>query len=269
MLAGRNFSDENPADTSSIILSEGTVQRLGFKNPDEAVGSIILLDRKRRTTVIGVFQDYTLKPLLKFEKFADYGGRQGLAFVYENNGFHSFKPKKVSIRLNSDNFETTLSEIKTIYTSVFPGAIFNWYFFDDIVGKQYHAETRASHQIAFFTVIALIIASLGILGMISNKAVEKTKEIGIRRVLGAEIYKIAQVLLSSTIKQIVTATAVGIPVAYYVALQYLEKFSERIPLEWWHYAVPVLILLTIMALVISYVLIKTTRTNPVDALRYE
>jgi putative ABC transport system permease protein len=269
MLAGRNFKDENAADTSSIILSEGTAQRLGFKNPDEAIGSIIFLNRKRRITVVGVIADYQLKPFLKFAKFADYGGKPGLAFVYKNYGFHQFKPKKFSVRVDSDDFEKTLSEIKTIYTSVFPNSIFNWYFFDEIIAKHYHTETRARRQIAFFTLIALIIAGLGLLGMINNNVVEKTKEIGIRRVLGAEMHKIALVVVSNTIKQVVIATVIGIPLAYYIALQYLEKFSERITLQWWHYTTPMLILVTIMTVVTSTVLWKTARSNPVDALRYE
>lgn len=269
IVAGRNFDDGDPADTSSIILSEGTVQRLGYINQDEAIGSIIFLDRRRKTTVIGVIADYHLKPFLKFEKFADYSGKPGLAFVYKNYGFHHFKPKKLSVRINMGNFDETLAEIKTVYSSVFPNSIFNWYFFDDIIAKHYYTETRARRQIAFFTVIALVIAGLGFLGMISNKVVEKTKEIGIGRVLGADMYKIGFVLVSSTIKQVILAAVIGIPLAYYLALQYLEKFSERITLQWWHYTTPLLILGSILIVVITTVLWKTARTNPVEALRHE
>jgi putative ABC transport system permease protein len=117
--------------------------------------------------------------------------------------------------------------------------------------------------------LAIFIACLGLLGMISNKVVEKTKEIGIRKVMGAQLYQIAQILLSTTVKQIVIATIIGIPVAYYLTQQYLEKYSERIALQWWHFALPVVILVTIMFLTISSVLWKAAKNNPVDALKYE
>jgi putative ABC transport system permease protein len=171
--------------------------------------------------------------------------------------------------VKTENFQQTLSDIDEIYASVFPDAIFNWYFLDDLIARQYQTDKDARSQIALFTVVALIIAGLGLLGMISNRVVEKTKEIGIRRVLGAQMHKIALLLVRGTIKQVIMAAAIAIPVGYYVALQYLERFSERITLQWWHYTAPVLILAGIMTVVISSVLWKTARTNPVDALRYE
>ncbi len=133
----------------------------------------------------------------------------------------------------------------------------------------YAQEEVARNQIVLFTVLALLIACLGLLGMISYKVVEKTKEIGIRKVLGAELHQIAQVLLNATVKQIIAATIIGVPVAYYLAQQYLEKFSERITLQWWHFALPVLILVVIMFATIASVLWKAARSNPVDALKYE
>ena len=105
--------------------------------------------------------------------------------------------------------------------------------------------------------------------MISNKAVEKTKEIGIRKVLGAQLHQITQILLNTTAKQIIAATFLGIPVAYYLTDQYLDKFSERIVLQWWHFTLPILILLVIMFATISSVLWRAARTNPVEALKCE
>ena len=105
--------------------------------------------------------------------------------------------------------------------------------------------------------------------MISNKVVEKTKEIGIRKVLGARIYQIGHILLNSTVKQITMSTIIGLPIGYYFAQEYLEKFSERIVLHWWHFAIPVALLLVIMFATISSVLFKAARTNPVKSLRYE
>jgi putative ABC transport system permease protein len=270
LLAGRNFNEKNAADSSSIILSEAAIRRLGFKNIEEAIGSIVLLNEgNTKTTIIGAIADYRVKPYMKFENDPQFRGDPGLGLIYKNYLDHEITPRKISVRIKTENFQQTLSEINEIYASVFPGAIFNWYFLDDVIAKQYQTDSEARSQIALFTVVALIIAGLGLLGMISNRVVERTKEIGIRRVLGAQLHKIALILVSGTIKQVAIAAAIAIPVGYYIALQYLERFSERVTLQWWHYTAPVLILVGIMTVVISSILWKTAKTNPVEALRYE
>ena len=99
--------------------------------------------------------------------------------------------------------------------------------------------------------------------------VEKTKEIGVRKVLGAQVHQIGYVLLNTTIKQICVSTIVGLPIAYYLTQQYLQKFSERVTLHWWHYTVPVGLLLVIMLTTIAFVVGRAARTNPVESLRYD
>ena len=155
------------------------------------------------------------------------------------------------------------------YQEIFPGNIFHWYFLDDHVNRHYTSEKIWRNQILFFTCLAIGIACLGMLGMISNKASEKTKEIGIRKVLGAELYQVAQLLLNTTAKQIAFAAVIGIPVAHYLTQQYLQKFSERIELQWWHFAVPLIILIFIVLTTIVSVVWKAARSNPVEALKYE
>ena len=121
----------------------------------------------------------------------------------------------------------------------------------------------------FFTILAIGIACLGLLGMISNSVVEKTKEIGVRKVLGAQVHQIGYVLLNTTIKQICVSTIVGLPIAYYLTQQYLQKFSEQIELQWWHFALPVTLLIGVMLSVIAGVVWKAAVSNPVEALKHE
>jgi putative ABC transport system permease protein len=120
-----------------------------------------------------------------------------------------------------------------------------------------------------FTLLAIGIACLGLLGTTTNKAIEKTKEIGIRKVLGAQIHQIAHIIISTTTKQIIVANLIGIPLAYYLVQVYLERYSERLSFQWWHYGLPVALLLLIMFVTISGVLLKAARTNPVESLRSE
>ena len=196
---------------------------------------------------------------------------RGIVLLYRDQlvDESAFIPEKISVRISPQNFEETLSAIQTLFEQQFPGNVFTWYFLDEKMNEVYANEKVARNQIVLFTALALFIACLGLLGMITNKAVEKTKEIGIRKVLGADLYQIAQILLNTTVKQVIIATVIGIPVAYYLSQQYLEKFSERISLQWWHFTLPVVILVVIMFATIASVLWKAARSNPVEALKYE
>ena len=273
ILAGRNFLPDNPADKNSILVSHITAQRLGINNPEDAIGKRILIESAAWThnmipaEIIGVIEDYARNPL--FYNFGMWSNNSGVALTYGNSLDAENIPKKISIKVNLLQFEKILNKIKSSYETSFYGMPFNWYFLEEHFNQYYQREKIARNQIIFFTVIAIGIACLGLLGMITQKVVAKTKEIGIRKVLGADLLQITKILLDTTLKQIIVATIIGIPVAYYLVQQYLQKFSERITLHWWYYLVPVIILLVIMIITVSGVLWKAARTNPVESMRYE
>ena len=171
--------------------------------------------------------------------------------------------------LSDKAFNETAKQVESLYKEIFPGSFFDWYFLDENVNKHYGEEEIARNQITLFALLAVGIACLGLLGIIVNKAEEKTKEIGIRKVLGARMYQIAQVLLSTTSIQIAIAVLISVPVAHFLVQGYLQKFSERIALHWWHYATPVAALLIILMITVASTLRKAAKTNPVESLRYE
>ena len=175
----------------------------------------------------------------------------------------------MSLRMNDQHITETIALIQEKYRVIFPNHLFHWYFLNDHMNAHYQSENIARNQILLFTVLAIGIACLGLVGMISNKMVEKTKEIGIRKVLGANLVNLVNILLHTTMKQIAIGAVIGIPVAYFITQEYLEKFSERISIQWWQYVLPLTILLVIMFMTISTLLWKALRTNPVDSLRYE
>ena len=162
-----------------------------------------------------------------------------------------------------------LDAIQKKYEQIFPGEIFNWYYLTDHMNIHYQSEAMIRNQIILFTLIAIGIACLGLLGMITNKVIEKTKEIGIRKVLGAQLLQIATILLNTTVRQVFVATIIGVPLAFYLTNQYLEKFSQRTEQQWWHYVLPVVILLVILLCTVSTVVLKASTTNPVESLRSE
>jgi putative ABC transport system permease protein len=220
--------------------------------------------QKENVEIIGVINDYEFRPF-----YIEQYERRGVTLTYKNFLIPKYKPSKFSIALDLRNLKSEMLAIEKLYKQTFPDEVFKWYLLNDKIAQQYRMEMTAKNQIMFFTILAIGIACLGLLGMISNKVVEKTKEIGIRKVLGAQVHQIGYILLNTTIKQISLSTIIGLPIAYYLTRQYLQKFSDRITLQWWHYAVPVGLLLLIMLATIASVVWRAARTNPVESLRYE
>jgi putative ABC transport system permease protein len=270
LLAGRNFLADNPTDKNTIILSRIAAESAGMK-PEEAIGKRVQVEKyswrpfSSVAEIIGVIDDHRYNPLY-LETSVNRGNR-GTILTYDNYLFSKNLPQKMAIRIKGAN--DVVEAIQNKYEEIFPGEIFHWYFLEDHMNVHYQSETFARNQITLFTLIAMGIACLGLLGMITNKVVEKTKEIGIRKVLGAQIHQIAQILLNTTMKQVILATLIGVPLAYYLSQQYLQKFSDRVEQQWWHYAIPVGIFITILFCTISTVVWKAARTNPVESLRYE
>ncbi len=278
LIAGRNFRLNDRADV--IILSHKATERLGFTKPDVAVGSKVYIaqdvDSKitdwTEVEIIGVMDDYRTSSYLSFDGVNSRTAKEGDAGIYmtyKNYLFSDMTPEYLAIKLDINNWFVTIPQIERLYNELFPGNAFTLIFQNSYIGRKYEDEKATRNQLVCFALLAIGISCLGLLGMISNKVLEKNKEIGIRKILGAELHQIAQLLLNTTVKQIAVATLIGIPVAYYLAQQYLEKFSERISLQWWHFALPVLILVMIMFLTIASVLWKAARSNPVEALKYE
>ncbi len=267
LIAGRNFQASKPADQKAILISELASVRLGFADPTSAIGEKIILPwLNREAEVIGVYEDYEFGPFLLHENSRKVPDS---FLTYKDYLIPDFYPSKISIKINLDELSSAIPLLNNLYKSVFPEETFQWGFLDDNIARHYTSEKISRNQIILFTLIAIGIACLGLLGTVYNKAVQKTKEIGIRKMLGAELNQIARILVHTTIKQVIVATAISLPVAYYLSQQYLNKFSDRITLQWWHYIVPVGVLLLIMSATIASVVWKTTRSNPVDALRYE
>jgi putative ABC transport system permease protein len=267
LLAGRNFGPDQPADKTTVLLSEDAVKRLGFASINQALESQVLLSDfgNLAVKVIGVYKDYEFRPFLMGLR---EDGR-GSILTYKQHLNSGLKPRKISVKVNMAQVEQTIAALQHHYTASFADPLFEWRFLEDNIARQYAAEKIARNQITLFTGTAIFIACLGLLGMITNRAVEKTKEIGIRKVFGARKHHIARLLLSATLMQVLVATLIGIPLARYLIGLYLAKFSHKVPLQWWHYGIPLLILLLIMGCTVASVLLKAAKRNPVESLRYE
>ena len=275
LVAGRNFLPDEAGNT--IIISEGALPRLGFSDAATAIGARIDVlsngeiadgDDWVSTEIIGVMKGYRVRPLFKYADELNKADR-GMALTYRNKIVPSLTPERITFEVNMQNLDETMNMIQKDFEAFFPGNIFNWQLLDDNINSYYQHEKKWRNQMLVFTIIAIGVACLGLLGMISNKAIEKTKEIGVRKVLGARLHQIATLLLNTTVLQIMVATLVGLPAAYYFAEQYLQKFAEKIELQWWYFVLPVGVLVFIMLSVVAGTVWKAAVSNPMEALKHE
>lgn len=267
LLEGRNFQPNQPADQKSILISRVASERLGFSSPKECIGTRIILPRNNAhdVEIIGVYEEYEFEPFFK----DDQAKGNGSALTYKNYLASDIDISKISFKVDLNQTAEIIPRLEELYKETFPLEAFRWTFLDENINQHYAQEQIVRNQIMLFTLLAIGIACLGLLGTTSNKVVEKTKEIGIRKVLGARMHQIAEIILNTTARQVIIAIIIGIPSAYYLVQTYLKRYSEQLVFHWWHYALPVALLLLIMAVTIAWVLIKAARTNPVESLRSE
>jgi ABC-type antimicrobial peptide transport system permease subunit len=275
-LAGRNFIKNDRKD--AILISRVSAKRLSFAKPEDAVGSKIEvklngMDGYEVVEIIGVFNDYRIEPYFNSDEshsqYANGGEGRGILFTYRDKLSPDFMPEKIAIKINTMELKQAIASIEDSFKKVFPNDVFIWYFLDDHVNQAYDSEKITRNQVALFTILTIVIACLGLVAMMANKINEKTKEIGIRKILGAKSRQIGKILLQTTVLQFTIAIILGIPLAYYLGNQYLQKYSERITLLWWYAILPIGILSFIMLASISMMLWKAVRTNPVESLRSE
>ena len=273
LLAGRNFLQDAPADTNHIILSKTALERMGINNYEEGVGLKMWVNRNNWTAekyaeveVIGVIDDYFNRDLVSDDRGIIHFG---IILTYKSILLPDNKPHKVAFRPHGNQIESGISAVEKNFKAVFPDEKFYCRFFNDHITGLYTNEKISRNQILLLTAVAIGIASLGLLGMIQYQVIEKTKELGIRKVLGARPYDLGSILLRGTVMQLTISTIIAIPIAVYLTQEYIQKFYVRIPLHFWHYLLPVGILVLIMFCTIASVLWKAARTNPVDSLRYE
>lgn len=272
LLSGRNFV---PGDRSDVvILSRYVSQRLGFANPEDAIGARvdIELESGEKMEIIGVMEDYPLRPFVNYGEdtgHPDKSRDDGIILTYKRKVFPEMLPGKVALRVNSENFEESIQSIEIAFGKSFPEAAFRWTILENHINRAYDKEKLLSRQIGLLAALAIGIACLGFLGMISNDAEQKTKEIGIRKVLGASLHQIGKLLLRSSVSQLAIAIAIGIPIAWQLGQRYLEKYSLRVDFQWWHIILPVAFLLFLLVGTILATLWKAATHNPVDSLKHE
>jgi hypothetical protein len=186
---------------------------------------------------------------------------RGLSFILGGN------PNKMIVKLNAGDFENTIKSIENIWNKIAPGQPFGYYFMTESFNETYRSELRLGSIFMTFTVLSIFIACLGLFGLAAFNAEKRTKEIGIKKVLGASIRQITYQLSIDFLKLVGIAIVVSLPLSWYVMDKWLEDFSYRIEISWWILVVAAFLAISISILTVSYQSIKAAIMNPVNSLR--
>jgi putative ABC transport system permease protein len=256
LLAGRNFTRKANVDTiRQIILNEVAVKKFGWKNAEAAIGKPFTMG-DRKGTVIGVVKNFHFNSLQQaIEPLA----------IYPLEGRFS----RITIKADVTKANQSIAWIEKTWKKHFPSALLDYNFLDEQIGEQYEAEERFSKIFLYFSVLSLLIACLGLYGLISYTASQRTKEIGIRKVLGATVDGIAVMLSKDFLKLVILAFVIAIPIAGYIMNRWLQDFAYRVNVSWWMFIAAGLTVMLIALLTVSFQAIKAAVANPVKSLRTE
>ena len=256
--AGRNFTPAECAvewnNNTKILVNERTIKSLGFNSAEEAVNAKIKWD-ERYLEIIGVVKDYNHQSLQK--------AIVPIIFYPQNNSAY------FSIRLNGDKMQEKVASLEKLYKTYFSGNPFEYFFADDNYNKQYISEKQYASLFTTASLWAIFIACLGLFGLATFTVESRTKEIGIRKVLGASVSNITALLSKDFLKLVLISVLIASPIAYYFMDIWLQDFAYRVEISWWIFALAGIVAILIALLTVGYQSIKAAVANPVKSLRTE
>ena len=251
---GRNFSAENVSDLkTTYLINETGINKYGLKNP---IGQVITPGNGIRGEIIGIIKDFHYRGL-NYE--------QTPLILFNTNDYKNH----VNIRINGNNIEGALAKIKIIWEEICPAFSFDYTFLDETYDLQYKSERRFESLLFSFALLALFIATIGLLGLSIYSTERRTKEIGIRKVSGAKVSEIIVMLNKDFLKWVAFAFIIACPVSWYAMTKWLQNFVYKTDLSWWIFVIGGILALGVAFLTVSWQSWRAATRNPVEALRYE
>ena len=252
---GRSFSTAYGAEHTKVILNEAAVEAMGLENP---LGTPLTI-WDREVEVVGVVEDFHFQSLYKtiapcfimlFEEGNNYG-------------------PEISIKVRSTNVEKTMAQIASIYKTYNPGYPFEYTFLDEAYQAVYEAESRTAVLSRLFAGLAILISCLGLFGLAAFTAERRTREIGIRKIMGAGMWSIVRLLTGDFTKMIVVAIIIALPTSFFITQQWLESFNYSVGLQWWYFASAATLILVIAWFTVSLQTVRASMVNPTECLQYD
>ena len=256
LLAGR---DVEPSDTmKEFIINDTYAKLLGFQKPEDALGKQLSFNGKNMP-IVGVMQD--------FHETSTRGLIDPLVFAGSNGStFH------IRLKPNTNGgfeWKNGISKIKSAYKSIYPESDFNYQFVDEKIANLYQSEQRTASLLKWATGLAVLISCLGLLGLVIFTTNSRTKEIGVRKVLGASVMQIVSSLSTDFMRLVLVAFVIAAPIAWWSTYKWLQDFAYRTNISWWVFVISGLSMLLIALVTLSIQTIKAARANPIDSLRME
>jgi putative ABC transport system permease protein len=251
LAAGRNFHADSP-NKDQVIINEEAARVLGFQSPAAAIGQRISFNQ---AMVVGVVKNYHQRSLKD----------PHMPMIH----YHANAGNFYSVKLRTADLHGTIAGVEQTWKELFPGQSFHYQFLDQLFDQQYRADLQFERLAALFSVLTVLVACLGLLGLASYNTLLRTKEIGIRKILGATVGQLVVLLSADLLKLVGLAVVLGSPVAWYVTRKWLENYAYRIGLGWEVFALAGGLALLIALLTVSYQSVKSALANPVDSLRSE
>ncbi|MFC2132709.1 ABC transporter permease, partial [Bacteroidota bacterium] len=249
---GRDFDNSFRSDTANYILNKKAIEMMGIEDP---IGKTFITGPDSGK-IIGITENYHYAPLKKDIR---------PLMLRMNSAFYRY----LVIKLSPDNQTSTIEYLETIFNKYSPDNVFEATYFEDDYDRLYRSENRLNKLFTFFTILAIFISCLGLYGLASFMAENKTKEIGIRKALGSSVGAIIKMLNLDFIKWVVFAIFIGSPLAWLFMNKWLQNFVYHTKIFWWLFPITGLLVITIAIITTSYQAYKAATRNPVDSLRHE
>jgi putative ABC transport system permease protein len=255
LIAGRAFSKDRGTDPEAVIFNKAGIIQLGFNNPEEALGKQIDF-WGNQYTIIGVSENFNQQSLrLPYEPLI-------IRLIPDLQGYFT-------IRQSATDVSQTIAQVKKEWNTFFPGNTYEYFFLDDHFNEQYKVDQRFGKVFGLFTGLAILVACLGLFGLASFTTLQRTKEIGIRKVLGSSVVSILKLLYKEFAYLLGIAFLIAIPIAWFSASTWLEGYAFRTDIHWSFFLLPFIVIMLIALVTVSFQTIRASLANPVDSLRTE
>ncbi|GGA98400.1 ABC transporter permease [Puia dinghuensis] len=262
VIAGRGFGQGRLADSTGLVLNEAAVQQFGFASPEAAIGERIWLEVNpgRPDKVIGVIRNYHQQSLQQ-----DYTP----VILFMDPAYPWVPVHYYSLKVSTADIAGLVGRIKTTWAGLFPESSFDYFFLDEYYDQQYRRERQFGQVVGWFSALAIVIACMGLFGLTAYTVTRRTKEIGVRKTLGASVAGITRLLTWEFVRLIVIAGAVALPLAGWLISQWMQGYAFRTTLVWWQFALPVALLIAITIATTGWLTVRAARINPANALKEE
>lgn len=255
VLEGRPFDPKFGENNRTVLLNESAAKDLGFASSAEAVNGYIMAGTDS-IKVIGVVSDFHQEGLQKVVMPMMISYREGSRNFY-------------SAKIESRDYASTIASVQGLWAKHFPADPFDYFFLDEHFQKQYRSDILFGQVFGFFTLLAILVACLGLFGLASYQALQRRKEIGIRKVLGATATQVTSMLAKEFVRLVLVSIVIAVPLSMFIMQKWLQNFAYRTNIPWWAFVVAAVVAVLIAVVTVSLQSVRAALANPVNALRSE